>query len=102
MSAHRLRADRGADPTGTEPVPQQRSLRAYRGRYGEKVVEVMGDERATAGGHGGQRSTTVVSTVEDSGRPLTDLDLPELELDETIPPRPEEEIADLLRAERRV
>ena len=28
------------------------------------------------------------------------VDVPHLELDETVPPRPEEEIADVLRAER--
>lgn len=47
----------------------------------------------------GERPAVVVSSVEDSGLPYCEV--PELELDESVPPRPEEEIADLLRAEPR-
>lgn len=43
------------------------------------------------------KAAVVVSTVEGSGLPFAEV--PVLELDESIPPRPEEEIADLLRAE---
>lgn len=47
------------------------------------------------------KSAVVVSSVEDSGRPFPDTEIPELEFDESIPPRPEEEIADALRSERK-
>lgn len=45
------------------------------------------------------QAAVVVSSVEDSGLPF--YEVPVLEVDESIPPRPEEEIADLLRAEPR-
>lgn len=61
----------------------------------------MGDEQARATVPE-EQPALVVSAVEDSGRPFTDPEVPVLELDENVPPRPEEEIADILRAERQV